>query len=913
MIVYLLSHRVEASKTTKEEFPVNAELNKSAPTAFAFAAPDRLRVDLLSAAWGISKASPTFSWAMRSGERDDIQTSYRIVIAKRAADMAEGDHLLDTGWVATDESSNVRIAGLDTILKDNELYYWAVQLRNKSGAESAWSAPMPFSTALGRAWEDTRGIWSADAQGSGNFSFLRAQFDLSDVQDVELALLSVTALSPEPSRQYVHHTFLNGAFVGLGPARLGKTPAGEEIAYYNTYDVTKLLHDGANVLGAINYTLQDKRFLCQLTVFYKDGTSEVVLNSARDAALFYGLDGKDVFGANQSIGTGYFKAEAENINAALFPFGFDTVGFDAAGWTPVCVKDAIEAAGTLTLAPYPGDPVGRFYQDVAFVEDMGDGHYFIDLGQEVIGGLQLTVDAEAAHTIRLCYGEELNADGSVRYRMRTGNVYEEFWTLKEGRQTIENYSMKTYRYVDIFDCCATITEDSVRAVSLRKAFDAEESSFQCSNAVLCHLYDTFKYAICATNQDLYVDSQSRERCAYEGDALINMLSSYTYESSMALPRFSTDYLLTHRTWPAEYALMPIHMVRLDYLYSGNRALLERTYPQLRTLVLGEQLDPDIGLYPSKAAPHNGWNSILVDWPVTSRDGYEMQAAYFNTVYNAMMHISLRDMAIMAGVLGKDDDAMAFRAAADALRHNMIEKLYDAAVGAFRDGLAVTGKPVDHFAQHATVFALCAGIYSDAAMKDVLGRHLVGQETIRTSIYGAFFLLDALYHAGFGAYATALLADDDLTPGIHSFASSLYNGKVTIAPEAWNVNEKANMTFSHPWGSAPASMIVRGMFGIRPTRPGFHKFEVRPQIGDLPYVSIRVPTVKGAIGVSIGQNREAYEMEITVPANTKATVYLPAIPGGTNTLFVNNQKANFPLEDGHFVIALGAGTHRLQAQ
>ena len=913
MVMYILPFLAGTSKTTKEELLLNADLNQSAPSAFAHAAPNHLRVDLLSPAFGIGKASPTFSWAMRSSEKNDIQTSYRILIAHRAADMAEGDHLLDTGWVATDESSNVRIAGLDALLKDNELYYWAVQLRNKNGVESPLSAPMPFSTATGSEWADTRGIWSADEQGRGNFSFLRAEFEVSDYEDVECALLCVTALSPEPSRQYVHHTFLNGAFVGLGPARLGKTPGGEEIVYYNTYDVTSLLKDGANALGAINYTLADKRYLCQLTVFYKDGEREVILNSARDAELFQGLDGHDVFGANQSIGTNYFKAEAENINATLFPFGFDTVGFDAAAWTPVTVKDALTGESGRLLAPYPGDPVGRFYQEVALVEKRGEGHYFIDLGQEVIGGLQLTLEADAPHTIRLCFGEELDADGSVRYRMRTSNVYEEFWTLREGRQTLENYSMKTYRYVDIFDCPVDIPESAVKAVALRKPFDAEESSFQCSNVVLCHLYDTFKYAICATNQDLYVDSQSRERCAYEGDALINMLSSYTYESSMALARFSTDYLLTHRTWPAEYALMPIHMVRLDYLYSGNRALLESTYPQMKALILAEHADPQIGLYPSKAAPHNGWDSILVDWPVTSRDGYEMRAAYYNTVYNAMMHIVLRDMAIMAGVLGKDEDATAFRAAADNLRNNMIETLYDPTQGAFRDGLTVDGDPVDHFAQHATVFALCASIYNDAAMKDTLGRHLVGQETIRTSIYGAFFLLDALYHAGFGAYATALLADDDLTPGIHSFASSLYNGGVTIAPEAWNVNEKNNMTFSHPWGSAPASMIVRGMFGIRPTRPGFHKFEVRPQIGDLPYASIRVPTVKGAVVVSIGQNREAYEMEITIPANTTATVYLPAIPGGTDVLFVNNQKANFPLEDGHFIVALGAGTHRLQAQ
>ena len=137
---------------------MNTELNMSVPSAFAFAAPEQLKVDLLSAAYGISKTAPVFSWIMRSGEIGDIQTSYRIVIAQRLSDMQEGDYLLDTGWVATDESSHVQIAGLDTILQDNELYYWAVQLRNKSGAESALSAPMPFSTAVGDAWEDTRGI-----------------------------------------------------------------------------------------------------------------------------------------------------------------------------------------------------------------------------------------------------------------------------------------------------------------------------------------------------------------------------------------------------------------------------------------------------------------------------------------------------------------------------------------------------------------------------------------------------------------------------------------------------------------------------------------------------------------------------------------------------------------------------------
>jgi len=122
-----------------------------------------------------------------------------------------------------------------------------------------------------------------------------------------------------------------------------------------------------------------------------------------------------------------------------------------------------------------------------------------------------------------------------------------------------------------------------------------------------------------------------------------------------------------------------------------------------------------------------------------------------------------------------------------------------------------------------------------------------------------------------------------------------------------------MTFSHPWGSAPASLIARCMFGIQPTSPGFRTFRIRPLIGDLAYASIRIPTVKGTIRVSLGQNSEAYEAEVTIPANTVADIYLPVLPGGTETLFLNDRVANYPIEGAVYHIRLGSGKYRLLAQ
>ncbi len=866
--------------------------------AFSFAAPDKLKVNLLSCAHGIPKTAPSFSWVMRSNDVDDIQTGYRILIASRLADMQEGDVLLDTGWTATDESGDITIAGLDTILQDNELYYWAVQLRNKHGAESVLSEPMPFTTAVGNQWEDTHSIWSPDENGAGDFCFLRTEFKISDKESIERAVIHVTATSPEPSRQYVYHLFLNGNFVGLGPTRIGKNENNEELLYYNSYDVTEALQSGNNALGVINYTTEEKGFLCQLTVFYKNGTKRVVLNSARDAESFMGLDGAKVFASGNSIGTKFYFAEAENINATTYPFGFDRPGFDAP-WQPVHLRDDLEVENERHLAPYPGEPIGRFTHDIASVERAEDGHYIIDLGHEIVGGLRLTLSSPSVHTIRLYFGEERNEDGSVRFHMRTGNVYRESWTLREGEQTLENFSLKAFRYVDIYDCLAELTEENIHGIAIRRAFDADESSFTCSNEVLCRLYDTAKYAICATNQDIYLDSQTRERTTNARDTLINMLACYTYQSSMSLARFSIDFLLSHAAKDQESALLLIHTVRLDYLYSGNRTLLTHAYPTLRKLIMSDSADESTGLF---ARP-----SDTCDGQPSEED------APLSTTYNAIRYIVLRDLAVMASVLGKEDDATQIRTMADALRHQMIALLYVPEMGAFRCGLGTNGVPVDRFPQRATAYALCAGIYNEDTMKDTLGRTLIGQDNIQVDISDAFFLLDALYRAGFGTYATALLASNDQTPGAHTFAAALSSSGATIAPEAWSTDEKPDMAFSSPRGTCPAALIARNMFGIRPTRPGFHKFEIRPQIGDLPYVSIRVPTVKGTIGVSLGQNIEAYEAEVIVPPNTKATVFLPVLPGGTDTLFVNNQKSNFPIEGSCFHIELGSGTHRLLAQ
>lgn len=184
------------------------------------------------------------------------------------------------------------------------------------------------------------------------------------------------------------------------------------------------------------------------------------------------------------------------------------------------------------------------------------------------------------------------------------------------------------------------------------------------------------------------------------------------------------------------------------------------------------------------------------------------------------------MGNIAAALGYGDDASFLKERSDVIKQNMISRLYDQNTGRFYDGLTEAGAVVNHCAQHATAFSLACGIYADQAMADRMSATIVADGTIRMSVYGSYFLLDGLYQSGSGTLARQFMSNPDTQYSSNSWAYMLKKLGATMSTEAWSPEAKGNMTFSHAWGSSPASQIVRGMFGIKPTAPGFSQFEVK---------------------------------------------------------------------------------------
>ena len=158
-----------------------------------------------------------------------------------------------------------------------------------------------------------------------------------------------------------------------------------------------------------------------------------------------------------------------------------------------------------------------------------------------------------------------------------------------------------------------------------------------------------------------------------------------------------------------------------------------------------------------------------------------------------------------------------------------------------------------------------------------------------SVYGSYFLLDGLYKSGHGKIANRLMLSEDASEGARTWAYMLDTLGATVTTEAWNRTNKPNMTYSHPWGAAPAHMIATGIFGITPTSPGYATFDIRPILPEgLTQATYTLSTVRGKI--TVGFDAKASVYHITVPFNTTATLHLPDGNGERKILLSSGEHA-----------------------
>ena len=553
----------------------------------------------------------------------------------------------------------------------------------------------------------------------------------------------------------------------------------------------------------------------------------------------------------------------------------------------------------------------------------GEGHWFVDFGEDAFGNVEITSpDAKPGTKVTVHLGEALagpsaldrKPGGTVRYQrhvvaLRPRVAVQPVLTwqppdwMKEGFLSLPKgcTEVMPFRYVEIEGAPPSFSADQIRRVSWSVPFDEKASAFESSSPELNAVWDLCKHSIKATSfMGLYVDGD-RERKPYEADVLINQLSHYCLDARYDTARLTHEYLLEKPTWPTEWRLQSVILAWNDFLWSGDDRSLKEHYAVLKGRAMTGRRTKD-GLF-------EGWNEgeikDIIDWPVTERDGYDMKPAV-KTVVTAFHYRALVLLEKIATRLGKTSDAKGFAELAEATRKAVNERLWDESRGCYVDGLdPQSGVRSEHASAHANFFPLALGLVPEERVAKVAA--FLKPREMACSVYGAQFLLDALYDAGEAEQALSLLA----SRGQRSWLNMKEKVGATITLEAWDPALKPNLDWNHAWGAAPANLIARKLMGIEPLEPGFRRFQVKPQTASLEHAKLKMPTPKGPIDLATqGTDAATWEAKLIVPAGTGAEFHVPFAgdalaegPGDAKVLREENGRAVLGLREGSWKVMM----------
>ena len=439
-----------------------------------------------------------------------------------------------------------------------------------------------------------------------------------------------------------------------------------------------------------------------------------------------------------------------------------------------------------------------------------------------------------------------------------------------------------FRWLEVENYGRPLRAKDITRYAVHVPFRDDAASFRCSNDTLNHLWDLCKYTVKATSFTGYYVDGDRERIPYEADALINQLCHYAADCEFTTARRTLAHLLDHPTWPTEWILQAIPIAWNDWMFSGDDSFIRAHYPLLKKRTLLD-LRTENGLIstttglqtPEFLASINRTAPIrdIVDWPHSGStglakgqggedDGYVYTDC--NTVVNAWFYHALVLMEEMARHLGYSTDAAVFGDAALKVKEVFDTQLYDPARGVYVDGIGTS-----HAALHANVFPLLFGLVPPERQEGVVA--FIKSRGMACSVYGAQFLLDALYQAGEADYALSLLSSDSL----RSWYNMLRVGS-TLTLEAWDDSFKPNQDWNHAWGAAPGNLLPFRLIGFQPLEPGCTRVRIHPQPASLKWARATIPTVLGPVHIRL---RTARSGRLRIRVRSKASGSpVPSSPG-----------------------------------
>jgi alpha-L-rhamnosidase len=657
--------------------------------------------------------------------------------------------------------------------------------------------------------------------------------------------------------------YINGEFVGQGPA-----PAYYFHYNFNRYDVTKYLQVGNNIItvhvyyqGLINRVWNSGDYRQgMIAELYMDDNLILFTDSTWKCKQALEFTNNTTFG--------YETQFVEDIDSRLKDKNWKDFSYDDESWgnayVYICDDHKLVLQSTPSLDVYEIKPL--------VVYKLNEGHYLIDFGYEITGQFKAEAFGEAGQSVDIMCGEELEegSEGRVRYLMRCNCNYKDRWILSGSKDILEHYDYKAFRYVEVKAPDKVLRPESFCAIVRHYPMDEEKCKFESSSKLLNSIWKMCKNGVKYGSQEVYVDCPSREKGQYLGDATVTTHSHLYLSGDLRLfKKCLKDFALSTYICPgimavapgsfmqeiADFSLQwPLQLLNY-YQQSGDAEFLQEMYPVAEGIIkYFKKYQRADGLLENVKEK---WN--LVDWPDNLRDDYDFKLTLpvsegCHNVINAFFCGAVKTVNKIKKILGIE-----FKDEFEVLREAYIKAFYNNNIKLFTDSTESS-----HTSLHANMLPLFWGLVPREAEKSVV--ELIRKKRLNCGVYNSYFLLKGL--AKVGEYE--LIYELITTQEEHSWANMLKDGATTCF-EAWGKDQKWNTSLCHPWASAPISVLIEEIIGLKPAKQGWEEVLFTPHIPkSLNYISIEFKTVKGIIKMEYKNGKS----NIIVPNGVKIMEVIP---------------------------------------
>ncbi len=735
-------------------------------------------------------------------------------------------------------------------------------------------------------------------------------------KNVHNARLYVTALGS-------YRVFLNGGRVG-GDVMTPDFTDYRKRVLYQTYDVTSLLANGENVIGALlgdgwygsgltwlgtHFFSPPDRFLAQLELSYTDGSHETMVTDEAWKASASPILRSEIYAG-------------EVYDARLEQQGWQQAGFDDSKWKAAVAGDAPGIAVTSQISA-PARVIATL--DPKSIAPTANGAYIFDMGQNMVGWVTLKVKGIAGTKVQLRFAEILNPDGTIYTANLRSADATDVYTLRGGDEETfaPHFTFHGFRYVEVTSYPGTPGLDAIEGDVVSSVSGEPVAKLVTSSDLVNRMWRIGIWGQRGNFLSIPTDCPQRdERLGWMGDAgVFWRTGSYNFDIAAFSQKFIQDIVdaqsrqgafrnVSPNTLPSsvdepEDAPLDSDLIGAPgwgdagvivpwttWVQYGDKAVIEENWDAMqRWMSFIQSRNPNF-LRTKGVGPN------FADWlaPDENTNKDLLATAYWALIANMMSQ--------MAHAIGRDADAKRYDDLVQSIR-TAFQKAYIK-----EDGTVGTGTQTSYVVALYTKMAPATlePQLIDKLVKDIEARN----GHLSTGFLGTPFLLFTLADHGRSDVAYRLLLNDTYP----SWGYMLVKGATTWW-ERWNgdTGDPSMNSYNHYAFGSVIAWVYRYAAGIdtTPDSPGFKQIAIHPHLNPrMTSARAEYESVYGTI-VSDWQGTPAgpFSLKVTIPANTSAKVFLPVITGAH--LIEDGSPVEAQTESGSYIVQIGAGSYNFEVK